>query len=243
MSQLLIHEPRWTQQTDERGLLVTWQNPDTRRCILLGRLGMDDFGSYEFKYFDSVEDNVDFRPIPGFRDPKSTYTSTVLFPFFSARLMSLKRPDRPEWLNSLGLSEDAAPFEILGRSFGHRVADTYELFREPDLDVTAKTVEFTVPVHGLRHRGLEVQELVNSGGITAATPLVVKAEPENQYDARAQQVLMANGQQLGYVAAPVLDYLELLGYLPAPATAVVEHINPEHVGPHLRIIIKITWRV
>lgn len=243
MSQLLMHEPRWTQQTDDRGLLVTWQNPNTRRYILLGRLGMNESGSYEFKYFASVEDNEDFRPIPGFRDPKSTYTSTVMFPFFSGRLMGSKRPDRPEWLSNMGLNADAAPFEILGRSFGHRVADTYELFREPDLDLTAKTVAFVVPVHGLRHQDESVLNSVNAGEFAEGSPLNVVLEKENPFDPRARQLLTTTDQRLGYVPTPVLDYLALLGFESAPATATVEHINPEHVGHHLRVIVKVTWHV
>lgn len=243
MSQVLMQAPPWAQQTDDRGLLVTWRNPNTGRYILLGRLGMTESGSYEFKYFASVEDNEDFRPIPGFRDPKSTYTSTVMFPFFSGRLMGAKRPDRPEWLSNMGLNADAAPFEILGRSFGHRVADTYELFREPDFDLTAKTVTFVVPAHGLRHQDEAVLNSVNTGEFLEGTPLQVRPEEANPVDPRARQLLTETGQRLGYIPAPVLDYLALLGFESAPATAVVEHINPEHVGYHLRVVVKITWHV
>ena len=243
MPQLLVREPLWTQQSDDRGLLVTWRNPNTGRYILLGRLGMTAADSFEFKYFASVEDNKDFRPIPGFRDPKLTYTSTVMFPFFSGRLMGSKRPDRPEWLSNLGLDADAAPFEILGRSFGHRVADTYELFREPDLDLTAQTVTFVVPVHGLRHQDQAVLNSVNSGEFLEGTPLHVVPEEENPVDPRARQLLTTTGQRLGYVPSPVLDYLAMLGFESAPATAAIEHINPEHVGHHLRVIVKVAWNV
>ncbi|WP_427008398.1 type I restriction-modification system subunit M N-terminal domain-containing protein [Pseudarthrobacter sp. H2] len=41
----------------------------------------------------------------------------------SSRPAMIRRADR---LQRLELSEDAAPFEILGHSFGKRVADTYE---------------------------------------------------------------------------------------------------------------------
>lgn len=238
-----MHEPRWTQRTDDRGLLVTWQNPNTRRYILLGRLGMNESGSYEFKYFASVEDGKDFRPIPGFRNPKETYTSTVMFPFFSGRLMGAKRPDRPEWLSNMGLDTSAAPFEILGRSFGHRVADTYELFREPELDLSAKTVSFVVPVHGLRHQSDAVIDSVNTGELVEGSRLQVVPENDNQFDNRARQILTTDNQRVGYVPAPVLDYLALLGYESAPAVASVEHVNPEHVGYHLRVIVKVTWQV
>lgn len=184
MSQLLMRKPLWTQNTDDRGLLVSWPNPKTRRYILLGRFGMTGAGAYEFKYFDSIEDNKDFRPIPGFRDPKSSYTSTVMFPFFSSRLMSSKRPDRPEWLSNMGLDANAAPFEILGRSFGRRVGDAYELFREPDLNTSAKSVAFVVPAHGLRHQDEAVLNSVNAGELAEGAPLNVVPEPENHFDPR-----------------------------------------------------------
>lgn len=241
MSRLLDRPSTAETLPQDTSLLVSWQNPETRTYVLLGRAVEHVDGTYTFQYFPGVEKNPNFRAIPGFRDVTRTYESTVLFPFFSGRVMSHRRPDRVEWLQKLGLPPNAAPFEILARSFGKRVADTYEMFAEPEVDLAAGSLRFLVPVHGLKYQSTEARELVDSGRLKEGASLKVIAEPHNPADPRAQAVFAQTGDQLGYVPAPVLDYVEILGQSGSFA-AKVTAVNPSSDGLHLRVLMRLEWK-
>ena len=239
MPQLLTPRPTAVaKRTGPKSLLVAWQHPQTRTYLLLGRATASADGHFEFEYFPEVEKNVNFRAIPGFGDSGRTYSSTTLFPFFSTRIMSTRRPDRPEWLHKLHVREDAQPFEILAHSFGKRVADTYEIFAEPEVDFAAGTMGFSVPVHGLRYMSAEAKAWVDKS-LRRGDTLDVLPEPGNPKDSRAQGI-WAGGQMLGFVPAPVLDYLDLMKR-PGTFSAEVERVNPESDGTHLRVVMSLRW--
>lgn len=240
MSRLLNRPSTRETLPKANSLLVSWQNPETRAYVLLGRAVEHD-GSYTFRYFPGVENNPNFRAIPGFRDVSRTYESTVLFPFFSGRIMSHRRPDRDEWLHKLGLPADAAPFEILARSFGKRVADTYEMFAEPEVDLAEDSFRFLVPVHGLKYQSEAARELVDSGRLKEEARLRVLAEKDNAADPRAQAIFTETGERIGYVPAPVLDYVDLLGQS-GLFDATVAAVNPSSDGLHLRVLTWLKWR-
>lgn len=235
----LVTDPRPVAvQNGDAALLVAWQHPETRRYRLLGRAVASEDG-YHFEYFAAMQSEPDFRPIPGFSDPHKTYTSKVLFPLLSGRIMSATRPDRPEWLQRLGLREDAAPFEILGHSFGKRVADTYEFFDEPEIDLLQGSLTFVVPVHGLRYMTPAAQEYVDRS-LTKGDRLDAVAEPENAADYRAVG-LWAGGHKIGFVPAPVLDYVGMLAK-PGTYSARVLRRNPKSEGSHTRVVMQLVWR-
>jgi hypothetical protein len=54
-----------------------------------------------------------------------------LFPLFAERVISQRRPDRPQARKALGLPLEAGPFEVLTRSAGRRVEDQIELMPVP----------------------------------------------------------------------------------------------------------------
>ncbi|MEW1921861.1 HIRAN domain-containing protein [Pseudarthrobacter oxydans] len=218
-------------------LLVAWQNPETRRYRLLGRTVATDQG-YEFGYFPNAVSAEDFRPIPGFSDVNRTYSSKVLFPLLSGRIMSNSRPDREEWLQKLDLKADAAPFEVLAHSFGKRVADTYEFFEEPSVDLVSGTLTFVVPVHGLRYMTSEALAHVDTS-VAKGQILEAVAEPQNPKDSRAVG-LWSGGHKVGFVPAPVLDYVDMIG-APGHFTARVIRKNPPSDGTHLRVIVELVW--
>lgn len=236
MSRLLDRPAAADALQTVKALLVSWRNPEAGSYVLLGRAVDHGDGTYTFRYFPGVETNPNFRPIPGFGDVSRTYESTVLFPFFSGRIMSPRRPDRGEWLQKLGLPADAAPFEILSRSFGKRVADTYEMFAEPVLDPVTLSLRFLVPVHGLKYQDAASQELVDFGRLREGAPLRIVREDSNPADWRAQAVFAATGERLGYVPAPVLDYVDSLGF-DCTFTARVAAVNPASDGSHLRVLM------
>lgn len=218
-------------------LLVAWQNPETRNYRLLGRTVSTDQG-YEFEYFPAAVHAADFRPIPGFSDPTKTYSSKVLFPLLSGRIMSPSRPDREEWLRKLELGADAAPFEVLAHSFGKRVSDTYEFFEEPSVDLVRGTLTFVVPVHGLRYMSETAQAHVDTS-VSKGESLQTLPEPANSKDPRAVG-LWTEGHKVGFVPAPVLDYIDMIG-APGTFAARVVRRNPRSDGTHLRLIVELVW--
>lgn len=218
-------------------LLIAWQNPETRRYRLLGRTVATEQG-YEFEYFPSAVEAEDFRPIPGFSNPGRTYSSKVLFPLLSGRIMSHSRPDREEWLQKLDLRADAAPFEVLAHSFGKRVSDTYEFFEEPSVDLVKSTLTFVVPVHGLRYMTAEALTHVDKS-VTKGQALEAIPEPENPKDPRAIG-LWSGGHKIGFAPAPVLDYIDMVD-APGRYTARVIRKNPPSDGMHLRLIVELVW--
>lgn len=226
----------------EDSLLVTWQQPATRSYFLMGALRQIDEERFSFSYYPGVEKQPGFRALPGFPDTTKTYESGVLFPLFSSRVMSVKRPDRAEWLGSMGLEKEAEPFEILGRSLGLRVADTIELYPEPTVDLARKTVTAVVPIHGLRYHD-EGMKLVGKDVLSRGDILTVEPEPENSHDHRALAVRTVDGVKLGYIPSPILDYLDRGGHVHDAAVAHVAHVNPHQYGHHQRLILSVVWNV
>lgn len=223
-----------------RSLLVTWQNPETRTYFLMGHVTQSALGRYEFAYFPGVDQQSGFRAIPGFPDTTATYSSTVLFPLFSSRLMSGRRPDRKEWLDSHGLDEDASDLTVLGRSLGRRVADRYEFYPEPDIDMASGTVVAEVPLHGLRHHP-EGLTALDRERLHTGDPLRVVPEPLNAHDSRALGVHLSDGTKIGFVPRPLLDYLERGGLLGGTPTVLAAHVNPRLYGFHERVILRVIW--
>ena len=219
-------------------LLVAWQHPETRRYRLLGRMVAAN-EEYEFAYFPGAVAAEDFRPIPGFSDPARVYSSKVLFPLLSGRIMSNARPDREEWLHKLDLNADAAPFEVLSHSFGKRASDTYEFFEEPSVNLVEGTLTFVVPVHGLRYMAEPALRHVDTTSVAKGHVLGAIAEPRNSKDPRAVG-LWSNGHKIGFVPAPVLDYIEMVG-APGHFNARVVRKNPSSDGIHLRVIVELVW--
>ncbi|WP_198154235.1 HIRAN domain-containing protein [Neomicrococcus aestuarii] len=221
-------------------LLVTWQHPLSRKYFLAGVLGRDPSGIYTFSYYPQVSDARDFRPIPGFDNLEKNYQSRTLFPVFSTRVMSLKRPDRHDWLRSLGLTEEATEFEILGRSLGRRIADTIEVYPEPIVDFARKSIEAEVPIHGLRYHP-EGVGYVDSGRLQEGDTVEIRNEPENAHDSRAQAVFTVEGVKLGYIPAPVLDYLSQCTDRKLSASGTVVHVNSALAEQHQKITLNVVW--
>lgn len=242
MSHVALRSPLQPLPTADESLLVTWQNPATRTYFLVGRLTHLDDGSYSFAYFREVADAAGFRPAPGFPDVTRTYTSSVLFPLFTSRLMSESRPDRKEWLHSHGLDEGDTPFRILGRTLGQRVGDQFEMYPEPHVDRAFRAVAAEVPIHGLRYHP-EGLEALNKGAVTVGDQLAVITEPENPYDHRAHAVCLKDGTRLGFVPAPLLLYLERENVLHGTPEAEVVHVNPDQYGHHQRLILHVRWHL
>ena len=125
-------------------LYLAWQDRQSRGWYPVGRLTRCDVepAEYEFEYIHGAKlaqqaSNHFVVPMPGFPSLDKTYRAPEVFPLFRYRAMNENRPDRPAYLNRLGLNpDDADVLAELAISGGVSVADSFELFPaiEPDHD-------------------------------------------------------------------------------------------------------------
>lgn len=150
--------------------------------------------------------------------------------------MSGRRPDRPAYLESLALSADARPFDVLARSGGRRAGDDVELLPVPSVSADQRTCAYFL-VHGVRHIDGA------SDGITKLHPgelVDLLDEPGNLVDPRA--LIVASGShRLGYVPAPLLTYVHAVRAAGGSSLTVERASGPE-VGSHLRLLVRLSGR-
>jgi hypothetical protein len=101
----------------------------------IGRLdGESEWNWFRFAYTRgalAAQAKVGFQPLAAFPRLDRVYESKELFSLFQNRLISPKREDYPEYLDSLDLSpEQADPFGILAVSSGCKQTDNLEVFPE-----------------------------------------------------------------------------------------------------------------
>ncbi|NYE35378.1 hypothetical protein F4692_000482 [Nocardioides cavernae] len=217
-------------------LLVTVRDPHDRRYRPVGFLTDEDRG-YCFSYLEREVGRDDFRPLPGMaRAVEGPVHSQTLFPLFAERVISSRRPDRQTSLEALGLTADAAPFEVLLRSHGQRVGDTVELLPAP-YAAQGDDVSFTFLTHGVRHLPQENQNRIT--GLTHGEPLHLVAEHSNPVNPKAQVVTDTEQVTLGWMPDPLLEIVEQVDN----QRLVVERANPPNVGFHFRLLARLTGQV
>lgn len=213
-------------------LIVAWQNQETRLISAVGVLeaGLDP--GYRFRYLRRAADVRAFQPFLGFPDLTAVYESARLFPFFSQRIMSDRRPDFSLYLRQLHLDEDASPWEQLARSGGRRTGDTVQLFPvpvvRPDGSTTCRFL-----VHGIRHVGSGVLPPLRPGDALTVLP-----EPSNPVNPDAVLVCSAAGERLGYVPDLLVDYLHVVARA-GEFELVVEHVNGPEAPRGLRLLARL----
>ncbi len=215
-------------------LLVCWQHPETRGYHAVGLLTADADG-YEFVYLQRAHRVVGFRPFLGFSALNRRYRSRHLFPLFAERILDPSRPDRPGWLHALDLGEEATPMEILARSGGHRLNDTIELTPIPSVADDGTTTS-TFLVHGVRYQGKAASDLISQ--LSDGEELALVDEPSNPVNPSAIIVAHPEGQSLGYVPNPLVDYVHAVRGHSEPTVRVVRANDPD-VGPHLRLLVRV----
>lgn len=213
-------------------LIVAWQNPQSRLIASVGILEHGPEFGYRFRYLRRAINVEGFLPFLSFPDWERTYTSQRLFPMFSQRIMSPRRPDFSEFLRQLHLSEDATPWEQLARSEGRSTDDTVQVFPIPAVRPDgATTCRFLV--HGIRYV---------AGGrlppLALGEPLTLRDEPENPVNTGAALVCTQRGEPLGYVPDLLLEHLRVL-QATAPVELTVEHTNGPEAPMHLRLLARL----
>ncbi len=229
-----VVQSRTGQLSTDPGLIVAWQNPRTRKIAPVGLLNYLD-GEYTFEYLRSAPNVEGFRPILGFRNFGGLYASDRLFPVFSQRVMGAGRPDFGRYLDLLGLSDEASPLGILGRSGGRREGDSLFLLQRPSVeqDGSSRAVFF---VHGVRHVA-NANERV--GTLAEGEELALQAEPQNPVNGQALLVLTSKSAPVGYVPDLLLEYVHQLRRASTPKLTVLQ-VNSEDSPPNLRLLVECT---
>jgi hypothetical protein len=209
---------------------VAWQHPETRLIAPVGLLEHGHGLGYRFRYLRCASTVDGFLPFLSFPDWQRTYTSQHLFPLFSQRIMSPRRPDFSQFLHQLHLNEDATPWEQLARSEGRRTGDTVQVFPIPTVHADGST-SCRFLVHGVRHV---------AGGrlppsLTPGDKLELRDDPANPVNPEAVLVCSRWGEARLRALPPART--------PAGAprhgfgSLTVEHVNGPEVPAHLRLLV------
>lgn len=176
---------------------VSWQNPESRAWHIVGRLRKN--GSlYIFNYTKGVSKASVFQPLSGMEELESEYFSEKLFPFFSNRVLSSKRPEYKEYIGWLGLNDDNAdPLTILTRSEGTRGTDNYQVVKKFNWDDEGN-FKHSFNAHGLRHLHSTAKEVVDN--LNVEDEIFLCLDKQNKYDKNAVIIRTENPTHLiGYV--------------------------------------------
>lgn len=159
-------------------LFLAWQDPDSRGWLPVGKLSTDG-DAYEFVYTKGAL-APGFRPLGQMEDLHRRYRSTALFPLFSNRLLSRRRPEYRSLLEWVNLSEgEDTPIQVLARTEGVRATDTLTVFPrpEPDKDGTYRMHFFS---HGIQYLPPETIEAINA--LRPGTRLFLLLDVQNEHD-------------------------------------------------------------
>jgi len=196
MSSIALADRASSERAATRRLIVLWQEPDVRSIIPVGVLiqGTSDGSSdHQFVYLRRAQELETFRPFVGFPDLTAVYRSSDLFPFFQNRVMAPTRDDFPAYVASLGLDEQATPFEILMHNEGRRATDTVEMFPEPEVVEGRIACDFFV--RGVRHVP-GAHDAINR--LAVGDHLSIEPQPDNEHDENAV-IVLDDGRHLGWV--------------------------------------------
>lgn len=174
-----------------RKLRLIWKDPETSRYYPIGQFEALSDGRYAFGYLPEAFDLPGFSPLVQFPDPERIYVFEALPAFLSNRVISRHRPDYDAYVGWLGLAAGAPPMEILARTGGGRVTDTFHVVDA--FEESGGRCEGRFFISGIRHR--------NPAAIDELTPgqeLLLKDEPDNSANPQAI-LLTADGKEVGWV--------------------------------------------
>lgn len=217
-----------------RRMAVAWQHPDERSVRPVGLLHYDG-QTHEFFYLRTVNEVHDFRPFLNFPDLTRIYRSTDLFPMFSQRVMSPRRPDYTHYLQQLDLTHSATPWEQLARTEGKLASDTIQLIPEPEVDATGRT-QSQFLVAGIRRQIKdEHQRNLTLSQLKKGDKLQLVDELDNSVNPRAILVSTRSQVTLGWVPDILIDYVhDVRG--DGPFSVEVTHVNGPDAPSHMRLL-------
>lgn len=237
-SGLLAVESESAAHASRQRLIVTRRDPLTGSYFAIGFLDKLNVG-YEFSYLAQAVSRPGFVPLVGFSDPGRQYRRAQLFPSFAERVIGARRPDRPQYLASLRLDDDAGPWEILAASGGYREGDAIELISLPSFDPASGSTTASFLAHGVRHREPEASERI--ARLRPGDTLTLEKDPTNNVNPHAIKV-MDGGLHLGYVPDPLVDYVAEV-MIGGRSNLTVVQSNPPETNPHLRLLLRLQGQI
>lgn len=215
-----------------RKLRLIWKHPETRRYHDVGRFEELHDGRFVFRYTDGAGEVPDFSALLQFPDLDRVYVSEALPAFFANRIMSKQRPSYEHHLGWLGLSADAAPFEILARTGGSRATDTFHVVGAFDPEEDQHEGAFFVS--GVRYKKFDLSSL------RIGQELELVDEPDNAINPRAL-LLSSDGAQLGWVPDWLVDDLHAFRSAGGAVSVRIEQVNLD-APPHLSVLCRMVMR-
>lgn len=212
-----------------RKLQLIWKHPVSRRYHRIGQFEALQDGRYAFGYVPGAAEIPDLTPLVQFPDLGRVYVSDALPAFLANRVMSKRRATYGQYLGWLGLGEDAPPVEILARTGGERVTDTFHLV--DSFDPVGGRVEGRFFVSGIRHRF--------GGELTAIRPgQHLRLVDDLQNPVNPHAILLADDEtELGWVPDWLVSDVHAMRQR-ADVHVFVEQVNPD-APPHLAVLCRL----
>ena len=194
---------------NERTLFLAWQDAGkTRRWFPVGRLDVGaDAPAFRFRYLAGARrawEEVGYPLAVEFPDLEGDYRGAALFPTFQNRVMSPRRPDFPDYVRTLDLTNGADPVELLAVSGGQRVTDNYEVFpklvKGPDGRFTCRFF-----VHGWRYTSEAARLRIDS--LESDEEVRVALELNNPVGRLAVQIQTIDYHMIGWAPRYLIDDL------------------------------------
>ncbi len=223
--------------TSQRSLLLVWQSPATRRFVKVGRLDLLAGGRFAFHYVSDDAEDAEFFQLDDYPDRDRVYISNKLPAFFANRVMSAERPSYPKYLEWLGIDQSletvSLPVEVLARTGGSRVTDTFHILDVPTQLDDHFTSRFFVS--GISHTA-EAEDVLRT--VSSGSGLALRRDSDNPGNPRAVLINTVDGRKIGYVPdwlCTDIDQLLVDGW---ELSAVAERVNldaPDHVKVLCRV--------
>lgn len=185
-----------------RSLRLIWKDPATGRHYQVGHFTQLEDGRYRFYYEDDLPSS--FTPLAQFPETDQVYESEDLPAFFANRVMTRSRSSYPLFVSWLGLNNDSLPIELLSRTGGGRVTDTFHLVDSFNLADGACSGRFFVS--GIQHSPDSTQILAR---LHEGQELHIVDEPDNPQNPGAM-LLTIDGEKLGWIPDWLVDDVHAL---------------------------------
>ncbi len=227
----------------QKTLFLAWHGSDENRFWFpVGRLDANPAeAKYRFRYTygaKHAQNHAGFPTLLEFPELDGDYWSSELFPLFQNRIMSPSRPDFQEYLQVLGLEDNADPIEILSANGGRRLTDTYEVFpklvKQEDGSFTSRFF-----LHGNRYVSDSGQQRLNS--LKAGEELYIAVELTNPSTELAVLILTTDYQVLGWAPHYLVDDLAMaMAEASGKYNARVVRLNPQPLPSRQRLLVELS---
>ena len=199
---------------------------------------------YEFSYIETARVAVQagFLPYLGLPELRQVYRSSDLFPLFSTRVFSPKRPEFKDYIQALGLTlKTATPLNFLGRTCGRKVTDRVEMFPLPMRDSTTGLYISYSLLCGIPDQSSAVEDPISR--LQPGERLFLQQRAQSVVDEDSIAVRTKDNTLIGHFPHYLLDYGRSLNGKTAMAHAYVEQINPVTAPTQQRLLcrLEMSW--